>query len=193
MVHALETTYQGRRYRSRTEARWGVFFDRLGIANAYEPEGFALSRAGLWYLPDFYLSAPYYTWVEIKGPDPTATERRKLAALARAGERGDLNRRTDATWLLAGSPYANVVERVARYRVWLPLLHQDGRAVWTYGLLALCRQCGRLVVQGIANYLPGYDKRHGWRGTCHHADAGDAMAARLLRAYTAATSERFGT
>jgi hypothetical protein len=34
--------YNGYRFRSRLEARWAVFFDELGVAYRYEPEGFEL-------------------------------------------------------------------------------------------------------------------------------------------------------
>jgi hypothetical protein len=50
----IETKYKGYNFRSRTEARWAVFFDRLGVEYEYEPEGFILPD-GTWYLPDFYL------------------------------------------------------------------------------------------------------------------------------------------
>lgn len=50
----VETFYAGHRFRSRLEARWGVFFDCLGIVWEYEPEGYALGEE-TWYLPDFLL------------------------------------------------------------------------------------------------------------------------------------------
>jgi len=53
MIKAIETKYKGYRFRSRLEARWAVFFDALGIAWEYEPEGYDLGD-GVWYLPDFY-------------------------------------------------------------------------------------------------------------------------------------------
>ena len=63
----IPTRYNGYRFRSRLEARWAVFFDRLGIAYQYEPEGFELSD-GSWYLPDFWLPSFHGgTWVEVKG------------------------------------------------------------------------------------------------------------------------------
>jgi len=52
-IKAIETVYNGYRFRSRLEARWAVFFDTLGIEYRYEPEGFDLD--GIWYLPDFFL------------------------------------------------------------------------------------------------------------------------------------------
>lgn len=52
-IKAIETHYNGYRFRSRLEARWSVFFDKLGIKRTYEEEGFDCD--GVWYLPDFYL------------------------------------------------------------------------------------------------------------------------------------------
>jgi hypothetical protein len=40
---AIETTYAGRRFRSRTEARWACYLDVLAIEWEYEAEGFHLS------------------------------------------------------------------------------------------------------------------------------------------------------
>jgi len=52
MCKAIETEYNGYRFRSRLEARWAVFFDALGIDYEYEPEGYGL-ESGKKYLPDF--------------------------------------------------------------------------------------------------------------------------------------------
>ena len=49
-----ETKYKGYRFRSRLEARWAIFFDKLSIDWEYEFEGYTLA-AGDGYLPDFYL------------------------------------------------------------------------------------------------------------------------------------------
>lgn len=49
-IAAIPTTYRGRTYRSRLEARWAAFFDALGIAHEYEPYDL-----GLWS-PDFLLT-----------------------------------------------------------------------------------------------------------------------------------------
>ena len=54
MIEVIETSYKGYRFRSRTEARWAVFFDALGIVWEYEMEGYKLGKEG-WYLPDFWL------------------------------------------------------------------------------------------------------------------------------------------
>lgn len=58
-IAAIPTEYRGRTYRSRLEARWAAFFDRLGLAHEYEP--FDL---GAWS-PDFLLT-DIDTLVEVK-------------------------------------------------------------------------------------------------------------------------------
>ena len=64
-MKAIETVYNGYRFRSRLEARWATLFDTLGIKYDYEPEGFVLSD-GTYYLPDFYLPESR-SWFEVKG------------------------------------------------------------------------------------------------------------------------------
>jgi hypothetical protein len=54
----IQTTYRGRVFRSRLEARWAAFFDRIGWRYEYEP--FDLPR----WIPDFVLMSPPYK----KGP-----------------------------------------------------------------------------------------------------------------------------
>jgi hypothetical protein len=80
MMPAIETVYDGYRFRSRLEARWAVFFCHLGVRYQYEPEGFEWPKIGR-YLPDFYLpsissrgSDPVGVWLEVKPPDYVATE-----------------------------------------------------------------------------------------------------------------------
>lgn len=63
-LKAIETVYNGYRFRSRLEARWAVFFDALGIKYEYEAQGYDLGEAG-WYLPDFWLP-DYKVWIEVK-------------------------------------------------------------------------------------------------------------------------------
>ena len=63
-IKAIETEYNGYKFRSRLEARWAVFFDALGVKYEYEPEGYKLSN-GEQYLPDFYL-VDLDIYVEVK-------------------------------------------------------------------------------------------------------------------------------
>lgn len=75
----IETRYKGFRFRSRLEARWAVFFDRLRLPYEYEPEGFATPHGP--YLPDFRLrgvpSTAGVLWVEIR---PKGAEGKNAAA-----------------------------------------------------------------------------------------------------------------
>lgn len=64
-IKAIPTHYAGHKFRSRTEARWGVFCDSVGRKYSYETQGYRLPN-GLTYLPDFYLPE-IRTWVEVKG------------------------------------------------------------------------------------------------------------------------------
>lgn len=72
MIKAIETRYDGHKFRSRIEARWAVFFNSMDIQYLYEPEGFELP-SGDRYLPDFYLpgvgmrsTADTGVWIEVK-------------------------------------------------------------------------------------------------------------------------------
>jgi hypothetical protein len=78
MIKAIETVYDGYRFRSRLEARWAVFFNALGIKYEYEKEGFDLD--GTWYLPDFWLPE-YKYWIEIKGQNAKDQEENKCSKL----------------------------------------------------------------------------------------------------------------
>lgn len=80
MIKAIETVYNGYRFRSRLEARWAVFFDELGVKWTYEQEGYDLGAAG-WYLPDFALEVEdsLRCFVEVKPEKTTARQRLYLA------------------------------------------------------------------------------------------------------------------
>lgn len=66
-IKAIDTFYAGRKFRSRLEARWAVYFDALGVTWDYEAEGFVLP-SGECYLPDFYFPK-YKCYGEIKPLD----------------------------------------------------------------------------------------------------------------------------
>ena len=63
-IKAINTEYNGYKFRSRLEARWAVFFDTLGIEYEYEPEGFEFED-GTRYLPDFWMPTEE-CFIEIK-------------------------------------------------------------------------------------------------------------------------------
>jgi len=79
MIHAIDTIFDGRKFRSRLEARYAVLFKELGLEYQYEAEGHALS--GEMYLPDFkLLQIPL--WVEVKGQIPSERERAIMRVLS---------------------------------------------------------------------------------------------------------------
>ena len=80
MIKSIETYYKGYLCRSRTEARWMVAFDKIGIEFEYEPEGFDLGKAGK-YLPDFYLPE-FNSYAEVKGRTFTLEEIEKARQLS---------------------------------------------------------------------------------------------------------------
>ncbi len=69
-IRAIETSYAGHRFRSRLEARWAVFFDKMDIHWEYEPQGYAVGPDSKRkpYLPDFWLPKEKL-WVEVKGSE----------------------------------------------------------------------------------------------------------------------------
>lgn len=89
MIKAIETEYAGCRFRSRLEARWAVFFDRLGIRWEHEPEGFETSEGR--YLPDFRIAIPQIKeygqrqWFEVK-PDGAPLDPRHPALARGVGQ-----------------------------------------------------------------------------------------------------------
>ena len=77
-VPAIQTRYQGYRFRSRLEARWAVFFDHIGLWWEYEPEGFDVD--GTYYLPDFYIRS-LGVYAEVKPKQFTEKEYALIAAV----------------------------------------------------------------------------------------------------------------
>lgn len=80
-IRAIETVFDGHKFRSRLEARWALFFKVLSIEYHYEPEGFELG-GGCRYLPDFHLPT-LGVYAEVKPRFPLSrAEWRKLILFA---------------------------------------------------------------------------------------------------------------
>lgn len=77
-IDVIQTLYNGIKYRSRTEARWALFFDKLGWNAEYEAEGYQLPSG--WYLPDFYVPE-INAFCLIKGNEFNYIEREKAREL----------------------------------------------------------------------------------------------------------------
>ena len=82
-IKAIETSYNGYKFRSRLEARWAVFFEAMDIEYQYEPEGFEIDDGEdkVFYLPDFYLPKEH-CYVEVKGTDEALHNDGRKIALA---------------------------------------------------------------------------------------------------------------
>lgn len=158
-IRAIETEYNGYRFRSRLEARWAVFFDALGIQYEYEPEGFDLGD-GVWYLPDFYLpEINGGVYVEVKGnmDDESRTKIEKFADCVDA-----------PLYVLGGIPtqaeldYEDTYGYVEKYKncFWHYFTVVDKTQNKTYRsgdwpyLFCVCPACGRVGIE--------FDGR-GWR------------------------------
>ena len=80
MIKAIETSYEGYKFRSRLEARWAVFFDALGLPWEYEKEGIDLGELGC-YLPDFWFPT-LRVWAEVKPGKFSLIEYEKCSMLS---------------------------------------------------------------------------------------------------------------
>jgi hypothetical protein len=74
IIKAIETNYDGYRFRSRLEAKWAVFFNAIGLGYQYEMEGFEMGE--IRYLPDFYIPK-LDRWFEVKGYSLSEAEIKK--------------------------------------------------------------------------------------------------------------------
>lgn len=143
MLKAIETRYDGRFFRSRAEARWAVFFNRLGIAYEYEPEGFSLPD-GRGYLPDFRIYVP-----SLYGPQPLYIE-------VKGTLEADDGKAEQLAWMLGGYSRVCVVPaidhiREACVRDWHShekyptklffTMHGRDVKARTEGMFTLCKHC----------------------------------------------------
>ena len=175
-IKAIETRYNGYKFRSRVEARWAVFMDTLGVKYEYEKEGFDLGEFG-YYLPDFWLPE-HQCWVEIKGAEPTSKEQGLCHELAQAVKNDVV--------LLFGQPYPDEFTVYIYRPGFLSLDH--------YTEITKCRRC-----DGLCG-LRDNDEDSAWadfgKHTCGDHDkfpmsAKSGMAPELTAAYAAARQARF--
>lgn len=100
-IESIETEFEGIQYRSRTEARWAVFFSHLGLKFDYEKQLVTLPFRKK-YLPDFFIH-DFNVFFEVK-PDNEVVitdECYKARALAKISPENDV-------WLAIGEPSADV-------------------------------------------------------------------------------------
>lgn len=173
MLEPIGTIYDCHRFRSRLEARWAVFFKKLGIKYEYEKEGFNLD--GNWYLPDFWLPNQQ-CWIEIKGEEPTAEEIEIASKLAH---------------------HSGYIVYIFFGQIEIPGADNENDGAYLYDSLELsdncqfwceCPKCGELGIEfeGRAHRLPCncFDEEKDRRGYNAHSE-------KLIAAYKAAKFARF--
>ncbi|MEP2891267.1 hypothetical protein [Tateyamaria sp.] len=94
---AIPTEFDGVTYRSKTEARWAVFFNRLGVNFTYEERAFKLPDGRI-YTPDFFVE-DFNAIIEVKPNDEAIVldEADKIVAVHH-------QHKTFKTWLAIGPP-----------------------------------------------------------------------------------------
>lgn len=189
-IKAIETHYGGRRYRSRLEARWAVFFNYLSIPFDYEPEGFELPSGR--YLPDFWMPS-IDAWVEIKPTEPTAREMRLVHELCEI---------TDKKAFIFCQTFPSEFDSRRTFGIQSPAAHyvvtfqDEGRTIYggdNYFYWCECPKCGALDIQFDGRSDRIDCRREG--GKCHDETVDDKGynwgSHRLRMAMNEALSARF--
>lgn len=109
MIQAIDTIYNGYKFRSRLEARWALFFDALNIPYQYEVQGYDIN--GIWYLPDFWMPE-WNCWLEIKPTIPNLRDLDKEEYLKCSNLAKEKN---GVVLLIGGDPWAKELEKVCNY------------------------------------------------------------------------------
>lgn len=195
-LKAIETVYQGYRFRSRLEARWAVFFDTLGIRYEYEKEGFEFDIPAcdldiddptnrtikhVRYLPDFWLP-DLRLWVEIKpGYVPTIYgEQSKSYELARATHHDAL--------MICGNPWPD--DYITFIRTWS--IHPNEPCIDS-GEWGRCATCQTTALVGGNDWLRSVPMRQVDGCACMRFFDRDKLTRNgdIMAAYAAARQARF--
>lgn len=189
-IKAIETEYAGCRFRSRLEARWAVFFDRLGLEWQYEPEGFEGDRSR--YLPDFLLPE-LRLYVEVKGVLSHRDLMKMMEALP--GLRPDRDGQVCPSLLLLGpvprpgTAWTHVEFSMLRDLIlWQQVFFDDGPGSWIPKPIATAACFGRGLRDDLTEDETASFRREWLESTAEsrlrlHPDIDDA--------YRAARSARF--
>jgi len=187
-LKAIETVYNGYRFRSRLEARWAVFFQTVGIKWDYEIEGFELPN-GVRYLPDFWLS-DLNTWLEIKPQEPSELEKLNVRMLRRNGNRAGI---------VIGTPYAHPRSFFGIEDAEYCVLFDEKEPDEPNGsrlIFVECRRCRTIYLEYRATHIEKYEAAEmvGWgcpNPSCDCEHPGMPYSDRLSEAYQAARQARF--
>lgn len=210
-IKAIETRYAGCRFRSRLEARWAVFFDRLGIEWEHEPEGFETSAGP--YLPDFKIQIPgnqqggCFQWFEVK-PAEWCEDRRHAALAAESSNplivaRGMPRSYSDQMQASrhAGRLNSPLMIHGVEDRPWPVAFCDSSTADWDNAFYCTLGANRHWCQDHTHQHLAGWEKCHLALYGLHEGDVyGEGYMTHpplegldIDAAYMAARSERFGT
>lgn len=120
-IAAIPTVYNGRRYRSRLEAKWAAFFTLLNWRFEYEP--FDL---GGWS-PDFLLRGKNDAQVFAEVKPIEVWDQDVATKMEKAAIRSGVMHKADGLLLLGTSPFR---QDVGLMLGWLSSVRQDARVSW---------------------------------------------------------------
>lgn len=167
MIEAIQTSYKSYRFRSRLEARWAVFLDRIGVRWEYEKEGYNLGAAG-YYLPDFWLP-DFGVFLEIKGEECSEADAIKCRALFNESDKpvfiaqGQIG---DHTWGMIGTEnYREPTPHDAdQSEIITAMLGLDSEAIDPWGVHLRCPVCNDEYVHFGSPELKESDNYTAWKG-----------------------------
>ncbi|MCI5196279.1 MAG: hypothetical protein D3919_08625 [Candidatus Electrothrix sp. AW5] len=202
MIKALPTLYRGIKYRSRLEATWAYFFDRIGFKYHYEMEGFKIND--LCYLPDFFLPEQD-TWIEIKPKRPTKQERLKIASLLieliKSGSESNVGILYGRPWIDEQAPeyiYLNFYPLLGTLEVDGKIYHITAENITlehiedNEQIFVQCQRCNQIGLDSVAIHYPDqFGGYHGFSGCCDNPGTTTPYGDRLLAAYKKATNKKW--
>ena len=115
-LNQIDTFYDNLYFRSRTEARWAVFFNAIGWEYLYEFEGYNLPIGC--YLPDFYFPK-LNVWAEVKPGELNEIELTKCKELSFKMKSNDLG--IDVI-LLEGVPSFKSLRTISNGQIWINVI-----------------------------------------------------------------------
>lgn len=135
---SIPTFYAGTTFRSRTEARWAVFFDHLNARWFYEYEGFEAEN-GSRYLPYFWLPEQR-AFIEVKPEDTDP-----FSVQPKSNALPDSKRLI----VVCGAPGENL--SIHWQNTFYPATVAGGTIVTPFGdgpyLFCFCPRCGKLGIE----------------------------------------------
>lgn len=186
MIQAIETIYNGYRFRSRLEARWAVFFDEMKVKYKYEVEGFNLDNTR--YLPDFYLPE-HKLWIEVKPEKPSEKEVRIARQLkSKVGADVHVGILFGEPWVTPDSELSIAITETSYCLLLLDTPIDDDLNC----LFSQCRRCNKfLFYETITSHCPDSQYADGYQayGCCDRM--GLVYTDELKQAYSAARQARF--